>query len=399
MEKGTIIGKYEVKSTLYADEFQSVYICELLGLEDGKSFIVNEYTDEEIISETKDSFIYDKETLKLIETFESEGKFYAVFPGMIGAPLDAYISKHNLTISDRMYFADGIFKKFIEIDRLHYAMQHTLCDLKNLSVQSRRFFHFNNIFAFKKENLKADSTDVIKAIGHLLLCIFTNKVDAETEKDKDFLPPAILPITVKCIEGGYNSLGKAYADFRNTLIYSTFVDSGSLDNQIRGRMVRAQKKKKHAIPKAMAFLLILLILFGGGFWLIKNKDMITGPGKGISIIGKKNNPPIADFSISINKVYKDDEVKFIDKSVASNPGDVIKSRLWTIEKDGSVIMNSEKEFITYAFDETGEYRVSLIAQDSRGVHSKPFTHSITVLDKPVLPVDEIPSPDNSYDRK
>lgn len=398
MEKEAILGKYEIKSTIYSDELQSVYICELLGSDDSKSFVVNEYVDEEIIKETKDAFIYNKETLKLIETFESEGKFYAVFPGLLGAPLDEYISKHNLTISDRMHFADGILKKFIEIDRLHYALQYALCDLKNISVQRRSFFHFNNIFVFKKENLKADSTDIVKGIGQLLLCIFTNKIDGEIEKDKDSLPPAILPITVKCTEGGYNSLGKVYADFRNTLIYSTFVDSGSLDNQIRVRMVKVQKKRSNVLPRAMAFLLILLLL-GGGFWLIKNKDMITGPGKGISIIGKKDNPPIADFTISISKIYKDDKVKFIDKSIASNPGDIITSRLWTIEKDGTVIMNSEKESVTYAFDETGEYSISLVAQDSRGVHSKPFTHSIKVLEKSEGPRDVEPEPDNSFDRK
>lgn len=399
MERGAIIGKYTVVNTLHSDEFQSVYICELTKSDDDKSFVVNEYVDEGIIRETKDAFIYNKETLKLIEAFKSEGRFYTVFPGMIGAPLDDYISKHNLTISDRMYFADSIFKKFIEIDRLHYPMQYVLCDIKNLSVQRRRFFHFNNIFVFNKESLKAESKDIIKGIGHLLLCIFTNRIDAEIEKDKASLPPAIMPITVKCIEGGYNSLGKAYADFRNTLIYSTFIDTGSLDNQIRGRMVKAQKKKSYVLPRVMAFLLILFLLFGGGYWLIKNKDMITGPGKGIGTIGKKGNPPIADFTISINKVYKDDEVKFIDKSIPSNPGDVIKSRLWTIEKDGSVIMNSENEFISYAFDETGEYRISLIAQDSRGVHSKPYTHSIMVLEKPEHPVGEEADPDNSYDRK
>jgi PKD repeat protein len=192
-------------------------------------------------------------------------------------------------------------------------------------------------------------------------------------------------------------LGKVYADFRNTLIYSTFIDTGSLDNQIRGRMVKAKKKRKMAVPRVIATLLIALLLFGGGYWLIKNKDILTGPGNVINI-GKKGNPPVADFTISINKIYKDDEVKFIDKSVASNPGDVIKSRLWTIEKDGTVVMNSEDESITYAFDEKGDYRISLIAQDSRGVHSKPFTHNITVLEKPEYPYDD-EVPDNSFDRK
>ena len=208
-----------------------------------------------------------------------------------------------------------------------------------------------------------------------------------------------MPIVTKCIQGSYDSIGKVYADFRNTLLYTTFIDTGSLDNQIRNKMVKAQKKQSSAAPRTIALILILAALFGGGFWFIKNKNALMGPGSGISIISKKGNPPIADFSISINKIYKDDEVKFVDKSVASNPGDVIKARLWTIEKDGTVIMNSDRESITYSFDEIGEYRVSLIAQDSRGIHSKPYTHSISVLEKPEIPEDIGTKTDNSFDRK
>lgn len=399
MEKITIKDKYEIKDTLYTDEFQSVFVCNLVESEDQKNFIISEFRDTEIIEEIKDPFIFNKDILSLVESFEIDEKFYVVFPMLYGTSLDEYISKHNLTIADKMYFTEGILKKFIAIDNLSYAIQYVLCDLNNISVQNRRFLHFNNLFFFLKKNLKVGSLDIIKKLGHLFLCVFSNNPNADIEKDKHSLPPAILPIVTKCIEGSYDSIGKVYADFRNTLLYTTFIDTGSLDNQIRNKMVKAQKKQSSAAPRTIALILILAALFGGGFWFIKNKNALTGPGSGISIIGKKGNPPIADFSISINKIYKDDEVKFVDKSVASNPGDVIKARLWTIEKDGTVIMNSDRESITYSFDEIGEYRVSLIAQDSRGIHSKPYTHSISVLEKPEIPEDIGTKTDNSFDRK
>ncbi len=392
--------KFEIIDTLYTDDTQSVYVCNPIGLDMDKSFLVNEYKDVETIEEIKDSFLYSKDVLKYTGVTEIDNKFYAVFPMPVGTPLDEYISRHNLTIADKMYFTDGILKKFIEIDSLDNALQLALCNLDNISVQNRRFFQFNNKFILHKENLKPNSNDIIKKLGYIFLCIFSNKADADIDKDKQNLPPAILPIVTKTIDGGYDSLGKIYADFRNTLLYSTFVESGSLDNQIRNKMVKAHKKRKTAAPRAIAFLLILAALVTGSYWLMKNKGIFTAPGNGIGVINKKGNPPIAEFSISINKVYKDDEVKFIDKSIASNPGDLIETRLWTIEKDGTVVMNSEKEYIVYSFDETGEYRISLIAQDSRGVHSRPYTHSITVLEKPEFP-DSDPDLkiDNAFDRK
>ena len=398
MEKSTIIDRYEIIDTLHADEYQSTFVCNLMNTDDNRDYIVNEFRDPEIIMAVRDSFVFNKKVIKLLEAFQYDDKFYTVFPPIIGTPLDQYISKHNLTIADKMTFTDMALKKFVEISSLDYVIQYALCDLKNISVQSRRFFHFNNIYDFNKDALEVEYVDIIKKIGYLMLCFFANKAYADIEKDKNSLPPAILPITVKCMSGGYNSLGKVYADFRNTLLYTTFVDPTSLDNQIRSKAkaVKARKRHKINVPRVIAWLLIFAFLIGGCTWFIKNRGTLVGPGKGFGI-GKKGNPPIADFTISINKIYKDDEVKFIDKSVATNPGDEIETRLWTVEKDGIVIMNSDEDSITYSFNEIGEYRISLIAQDSRGLDSEPYTHSIIVLEKPEFPDDV--DDDAIYDRK
>ncbi len=391
-------GKYEILESLHTDEFQSVFVCKLLESED-KRFIVNEIRQADIIAEVKDGFIYNKDIIKLEDAFEIEDKFYAAFSLPKGTALDEYIEKHNLTIADKMYFTDGILKKFIEIDRLNYSIQYVLCNLNNISVQSRRFLHFNNIYIFSRDKLNVGSKDIIKKLGHLLLCVFANKENVNMATDKSNLPPAILPIVSNCIEGNYDSINKIYEDFKNTLLYATFVDTGSLDNKIRTKAVQAKKRQKVVFPPILAWLLLLAVLLGGGYWFIKNKTHIVGPSGSISIFDNKKNPPIADFTISINKIYVDDEVKFIDKSIASNPGDEIKNRLWTIEKDGNVIMNSNEDTIVYNFNDVGEYRISLIAQDSRGVNSKPYSHSISVLEKPEHSGDFDDKEDNSFDRK
>lgn len=402
MEERIINNKYIIQDTLYTDEFQSIFICEDTKSDKGEKYIIGEFSDSDIIDAIRDSFTLsgDDVSKSIKETFDIDEKFYTVFPLTKGTSLEEYLTKHSLTIADKMLMTEELLKKFINIDKSSYAIQYVLCDLNNLSVQSRRYLSFNNLFVFKKENLKVTSQDLLKKLGYIILCIFANSPEADIKRQKDLLPPAILSIVQKCNEGGYNSINKIYEDFKKTLLYTTFIDTTSLDTQIRNRMVKAQKKRKTAWKKYIVAILILAVLLRGGFWLVKNRSILPGFGKGgIEQNGKKSNPPIADFSISINKIYKDDEVIFIDKSRTSEADGVIKARLWTIEKDGTVIMNSDYEVLSHVFDEVGEYEISLIVQDSKGANSKPYTHNISVLEKIEFPEDTDPDTDSSKDRK
>lgn len=402
MEERVIKDKYVVLDTLYSDEFQSVFICGSIESDKEEKYIINEFSDKDIIENIRDSFTLsgDAVSKSLREAFDLDDNFYTVFPVVSTISLEEYITKHNLTLADKMHLTEELLKKFMAIDNSHNAIQYVLCDLNNLSVQNRRYLAFNNLFFFKKENLNVSSIDVIKRLGYVILCIFANTPNADVEKKKDALPPAILSIVSKCMEGGYDSINDVYDDFKKTLLYTTFIDTGSLDNQIRHRMIKAQKKRSTPWVKYVAGVLILAALFGGGYWFLKDKAAFTGPGKQIKVDEKKkNNPPTAEFSISISKVYKDDEVTFVDKSVDSDPGDAIKSRLWTIEKEGAVIINSDCDVFSFLFDEIGEYKVSLIVQDSKGANSKPYEHKIAVLENPQLPEDIGSDTDSSKDRK
>ncbi len=402
MEEITIKDKYKVLDTLYTDEYQSVFICGLAESDKEEKYIISEISDMEIIDAVRDSFVLSDDALSksLVEAFNIDEKFYAVFPVVLGTSLEEYLSKHNLTIADKMLITEELLKKFISIDRTNNAIQYVLCDLNNLSIQNRRYLSFNNLFYFKKDNLNVSSLDVMRKLGYIILCIFANTPDADIGMHKDMIPPAMFSIITKCMEGKYNSINKVYEDFKKTLLYTTFIDTASLDTQIRHRIIKAQKKRSTSKVKYVAGVLILAVLFSGGYWLLKNKTIIPGfgrqtPGNNI----KKNNPPSAEFSISISKIYKDDEVTFIDKSTDPDPGDMIKTRLWTIEKDGSVIVNSDNESISHVFDEIGEYEISLIVQDSKGANSKPRTYKISVLEKLKMPEEVGTGTDSSKDRK
>jgi len=141
-----------------------------------------------------------------------------------------------------------------------------------------------------------------------------------------------------------------------------------------------------------AILVRLLGKMGSVLWAFAN-------GYDDSPVRKENTAPVAGFSISINKVYAGDDVTFVDKSSDSDPGDTIESRLWTIEKNGTVILNSDEETLSFVFDEPGNYTISLIVQDSMGTSSEPFVHNLKVLEKLEIPEIETGDTDSPPDLK
>lgn len=406
MEHKVINDKYRILDTLYSDQFQSVYICELANSESQEKFVLNEFVDKDIIDAVKNSFCYsgDSVSKSLIDSFEIDGMFYALFPISKGPSLEEYLSKHHLTIADKMLLTEQLLKKFMEIDKSIPLIQYTLCDLNNLSVANRKYLSFFNLFCFDKNNLDIDFSLVSKKLGQIICCIFANSPDGDIEKDKDAIPPAIFPIITKAMAGSYESTKEIYDNFKNTLLYTTFIGDVSLDDQIRINIKKAKKRYIISWPRFIASMMVLAALVWGGFWLFgKAIPAFISRGRdseniGNNIIEKKNNAPIAEFSISISKVYSGDDVTFVDKSSDSDPGDSIKSRLWTIEKDGTVVLNSDEETLSYVFDEPGNYKVSLVVQDSKGTPSQPFTYNLKVLEKPEIP-DDVTGDDELPDLK
>lgn len=391
MEQKVIKDKYQILDTLYSDQFQSIYVCQPINADSEEKFILNEFIDKDIIDIAKNSFCNGGDSISksLMDSFEIDGMFYALFPISKGTPLEEYLSKHHLTIADKMFLTEQLLKRFMEIDKSVPLIQYTLCDLNNLSVTNRKYLNFSNLFCFDKDNLDIDFSLVSKRLGQIICCIFANSPQGDIEKDKDAIPPAIFPIITKAIAGSYDSSKEIYDNFKDTLLYTTFIGDISLDDHIRKKMIRARKRYIVSWPRLITSLIIIAALVWGGFWLFgKALPAFISRGRNSEIVDKNNNAPVAEFSISINKIYSGDDVTFVDKSSDSDPGDLIKSRLWTIEKDGTIVLNSDEESLSYTFVEPGNYIVSLVVQDSKGAQSQPFTHSLKVLEKPEIPDDE-----------
>ena len=396
--------KYKVIDTLYTDELQSVYICADIDSDKNEKYIVGEFRGDSIIKVVKDSFILsgDDVSKSMTETFDIGKSFYIVYPVVEGIVLEEFLSGHKLTIANKMHITNELLKKFMSIDRSSYPIQYVLCDLNNLSVQNKKYISFNNLFFFKSESLSATSQDVIKRLGHIILCIFVNSPNPDIDRQKDILPPAIFSIIEKSNNGEYSTVNDIYDEFKKTLLYTTFLDTKSLDSQIRNRIQKAQKKRGVPWGRYIASLLIIAFLLRGGFWLVANRDIIPIFSKEpVEIQNGEEVLPIAEFAISINKIYEDNEISFIDKSRATDTESAIKSRLWTIEKDGIIVMSSQEKVLSYIFDKAGEYIVSLTVEDSKGNSSKPYTHNISVLERPDFPEDLYIdlNMDNSEDRK
>lgn len=391
MEQKVIKDKYRILDTLYSDQFQSVYVCELTDGKSEEKYILNEFADKDIIDIVKNSFCYsgDSVSKSLIDSFEIDGLFYALFPISKGTSLEEYLSKHHLTIADKMFLTEQLLKRFMEIDKSIPLIQYTLCDLNNISVTNRKYLSFLNLFCFDKNNLHVDFSSVIKRLGQIICCIFANSPDGDIEKDRDAIPPAIYPIITKALAGSYKSTEEIYNSFKKTLLYTTFIGDVSLDDQIRKNIKKAKKSYIVSWPRFIASMIVLAALVWGGFWLFgKAIPAFVSREKNPQVVSKKNNAPVAEFSISINKVYSGDDVTFVDKSSDSDPGDMIKSRLWTIERDGTVVLNSDEEYLNYTFNEPGNYKISLVVQDSKGTPSQPYTYNLKVLDKPEIIDDE-----------
>lgn len=402
MEQKVIKNKYEVLDTLHSDEFQSIYICRFVSGDSEESFILHEFSDKEIINAAQNSFSYSGDTVSksILDSFHIDEKYYALFPMASGTPLEEHLSKHNITLADKMLLTEELLKRFMEIDKSIPLIQYILCDLNNLSVTNRKYLSFNNLFYFDKNNLSIDMSSVIKRIGQIICCIFANTPNGDINADRDAIPPAILPIVSKALTGSYVSAAKIYEDFNKTLLYTTFIGSSSLDDRIRTQIKKAQKRRVVSWPRLITSVIILAALLGGGFWLVGRILPAIGPGReDPDIASKQNKAPIAEFSISINKVYSGDDVTFVDKSSDSDPGDMIKSRLWTVEKDGTVVLNSDGESLNYVFEQPGDYKVSLMVQDSKGTDSQPFIHKLKVLEKPEIPQDDSPHTDEPKDIK
>lgn len=379
MDNRIIAEKYEITDTLFSNELQATYTAKRAGADDSRSFIVNEFKDTDIIYSMKDSFSREKcrYIRNIADTFYENFCFYVVCNVCSGPTLEAFLSGNNLRLTEKMYLTESLFTQLIEMEKLSPFIVYSLCDTDNLAVTNKRNICFNCNLKVTEEAMSATGSEVSKRAGAIICSIFANTVASDLNYAKDNMPPALYPIVQNLLDGKYESMAKAYNDFKSLLLYSVFMGSGSVDNQIRKNYQKARIKRKLTPVRRLAVLVIIMLLAGGIWAVVKDLDMFT-----FNKTTVVNTKPVAQFTASKGQVYAGDTVIFTSKSSDPDSGDSIKSYLWVISRDDNPIYNSSGQNMTYTFSEDGEYGIHLVVADTHDEESEPYKAYINVLPRP-----------------
>jgi len=391
MDIRIIAEKYEIIDTLFSNELQSIYLAKLSGSEDSQQFIVNEFKDADTIYGMKDSFSKEKchYIRNIVETLYENFCFYVVCNICSGPTMEAFLSDNSLRLTDKMFLTDSLLSQLIEIEKLSPFIAYSLCDTDNIAVTNKRNICFNCNLKLTPEILAVSRSDVSKRVGELICSIYSNTVAADLNYAKDNMPPALFPIVQSCLEGKYESMAKLYNDFKSLLLYSVFMGSSSVDNQIRANYQKAKVRRKLTPLKRLAALVLILLVAGGAWMLVKDWDILT-----FNKTAAVNSKPAAEFTASRTQVYEGEKVIFTNESADPDEGDSIKSNLWSISKAGTSIFKSKLKGIAYTFVDPGEFEVTLVVADTHGAVSEPARIMIEVLPKLELPEPDTDSEDN-----
>ncbi len=383
MDNRIIAEKYEIIDTLFSSELQSTYTAKKSGADDSRKFIINEFKDTDVIYSMKDSFSKDKcrYIRNIVETFYEDFCFYVVCNTCSGPTLETYLSDNNLRLTEKMYLAESLFMQLIDMEKLSPFIVLSLCDTDNLAVTNKRNICFNCSFKLTREVMSASSKDVSKRIGEIISAIFSNTVATDINYTKDNMPPALFSIVQNCMNGKYESIAKAYTDFKALLLYSVFMGNGSIDNQVRKNYQKAKIKRKLTPVRRLAAIVIILLLAGGIWTYVKDLDIFTSNKNAVL----QNTKPAAQFTASREQVFEGETVIFTSQSSDPDAGDSIKSYLWVISKDDNPVFNSSNQNIAYKFSETGKYGIHLVVSDTHDESSEPYKIYINVLPKPLEP--------------
>ncbi len=398
METVILGNKYKIVDTLYQSDLQNIYIVEDIDPSIADQFLINEVKDGGIIHALKKVFNEEAKTSfkNFLDYFNQNSSFCIVSSISAYTTLDNYLSTNSLRLSDKMYITENLLVQFSKLDFAGDLIKYHLLSPENISVAPNRTVSFNLDMKFQEENLYATSQDILSRLGDVLCCVFANTPDGSLEKDKDSLPPTIYTLVKRCKEGGYPSSATLYNDFKASLLYTTFIDN-SVNKQIMKNIQKAKRKHTAKPFKRVASLLIILAILVGGYFglsgLLKN---IPALGNIQQAVGKEDQIPVANFTMSKNKVYVGDSIDFLSQSTDPDINDKITAYEWSVSRNGDMfILFSREANPSYAFDREGDYVVSLIVKDSTGISSKAFTVNFTVYPKEEIP--DVPATSGAED--
>ena len=382
MDIRIVAEKYEILDTLFSNELQAVYFAKKTGADDSIKYIINEFKDTDTIYSMKDSFSKEKCSCikNIVETFYEDFCFYVVCNICTGPDLETFLSNTNLRLTEKMYLTESLLTQLIEIEKLSPFIVFSLCDSDNLFVTGKRSICFNCNLKFTADTMSASRSDVSRRVGEILCAIFSNTAAADLNYAKDNMPPALFPIVHNCLEGKYESLAKVYSEFKTLLLYSVFMGTGSVENQIVKNYRRAKTKRRLTPLRRLAAILIIM-LFASGIWIILKDFDISSLNKNKPVL--QNTKPIALFTAVKEQVIIGEMLVFTSQASDPDENDSIKSYLWVISKEDKPVFNSSSQNIAYIFFEAGKYEVRLVVSDSRGESSEPHKAYISVLPKPI----------------
>ncbi len=384
MDNCIIAEKYEIIDTLFTNELQTVYLSKKSGVDDGKQFIINEFKDTDIIYSMKDSFSKEKcrYIRNIVETIYEDFCFYVVCNICSGPTLETYLSGNNLRLTEKMYLTESLLTQLIDMENLSPFIAFSLCDTDNIAVTNKRNICFNCNLKLTSEKMSASKNDVSKRAGEIISAIFSNTIDADLNYIKDNTPPALFSIVQSCLNGKYESMSKAYTDFKALLLYSVFMGNGSVDTQMRKNLQKAKIKRKLTPVRRLAAIVIILLLAGGIWNYVKDFDMFTLNKNQTAV---QNTKPAAQFTANKDQVFEGETVFFISQSSDSDANDSIKAYLWVISKDDKPVFDSSNQNIAYKFSQVGKYTVHLVVADTHDENSELYKTEINVLPKPIVP--------------
>ncbi len=382
MDNRIIAEKYEILDNLFSNEIQVIYSAKKAGVENSGNYIINEFRNTDTIYSMKDNFSKEKcgYIKNIVETFYEDFCFYVVCTICPGPSLESFLSANNLRLTEKMYLTESLLTQLTEIEKLSPFIVFSLCDPDNLFVTGKRHICFNCSLKLTAESMSVSRSDVSRRVGEILCAIFSNTVATDLNYARDNMPPALFPIVSGCLEGRYDSLEKLYADFKALLLYSVFMGSGSVENQIVRNYQKAKAKRRLTPLRRLAAIAVILILAGGVWTIFKDLDISTLSRNKSAV---HNTKPVALFTASREQAIPGEMIIFKNQSSDADADDRIDSSLWVISMEGKPVFHSSKPDITYIFSEIGKYEVHLVVADSRGESSDPYKADITVLPMPI----------------
>ncbi len=387
--------KYKIIETLQSGELNNVYLAVYNDNPDSENLVINEFIDMDADNKFEEYFSpHLSDVLNtFIESFYIDSKFYIVGKLSKGFPINDYLANNNLRLSDKMYIAENLLTGLQKFNDVNPSLIYLLCNPDSVSIVGKRNVCFNLNLQTSTENIDVRTKDVIKRVGDLMCCVFANTPNATLEADKDSIPPTMASIIRKCHEGHFNSFSDIYKGFKASLLYSTFIDTTSMDKQIMKNIEKAKRKKKFGFLRGAAAALFIAA-FAFGAWRLMGTDIFkkTAPASvttEATPTPAANNSPAVKFSASINKIAVGDEVTFISEVSDPDIGDSIDSYQWTMSKNnGDSILFSNEQNAVYRFEEEGFYTVNLSVKDRSGAESNAYGISFTVHPKEDMPASD-----------